>query len=159
VRKVPADPNTLLGLLEPAPSHGYELKREYDARFGQHRPLAFGQLLVAGCSLAIAVSAGLIERKRPFALLRLSGVPVSSLNRVVLAEAAAPLLLVAAASAGLGLGVAALILKVVSVSGWRPPAAGYWYALAAGISFALLTVAATLPLLKRVTSLETARFE
>jgi len=116
-------------------------------------------LLVAGCSLAIAVSAGLIERKRPFALLRLSGVPVSSLNRVVLAEAAAPLLLVAAASAGLGLGVAAMILKVVSVSGWHPPAAGYWYALAAGISFALLTVVATLPLLKRVTSLETARFE
>src|SRR6266516_2955882 len=37
-------PNTLLGLLEPAPSHGYELKREYDARFGQHRPLAFGQV-------------------------------------------------------------------------------------------------------------------
>jgi DNA-binding PadR family transcriptional regulator len=37
-------PNTLLGLLEPGPSHGYELKRAYDARFGQHRPLAFGQV-------------------------------------------------------------------------------------------------------------------
>jgi DNA-binding PadR family transcriptional regulator len=37
-------PNTLLGLLEPAPSHGYELKRAYDAHFGQHRPLAFGQV-------------------------------------------------------------------------------------------------------------------
>ncbi len=37
-------PNTLLGLLESGPSHGYELKRAYDARFGQHRPLAFGQV-------------------------------------------------------------------------------------------------------------------
>lgn len=37
-------PNTLLGLLEPAPSHGYELKRAYDARFGHYRPLAFGQV-------------------------------------------------------------------------------------------------------------------
>ncbi len=37
-------PTTLLGLLEPAPSHGYELKREYDQLFGDGRPLSFGQL-------------------------------------------------------------------------------------------------------------------
>jgi DNA-binding PadR family transcriptional regulator len=37
-------PCTLLGLLEPAPSHGYELKRAYDARFGQDKPLPFGQV-------------------------------------------------------------------------------------------------------------------
>jgi DNA-binding PadR family transcriptional regulator len=35
---------TLLGLLEPQPSHGYELKREYDAFFGQERALSFGQV-------------------------------------------------------------------------------------------------------------------
>jgi|ERR1022692_1099435 DNA-binding PadR family transcriptional regulator len=35
---------TLLGLLEPQPSHGYELKREYDSLFGQDRPLPFGQV-------------------------------------------------------------------------------------------------------------------
>ena len=34
----------LLGLLEPAPSHGYELKRAYDGHFGSDRPLAFGQV-------------------------------------------------------------------------------------------------------------------
>ena len=37
-------PNTLLGLLEREPSHGYELKREYDAYFGRGRPLPFGQV-------------------------------------------------------------------------------------------------------------------
>jgi DNA-binding PadR family transcriptional regulator len=38
-------PTTLLGLLEPEPSHGYELKREYDTLFGDNgRPLPFGQL-------------------------------------------------------------------------------------------------------------------
>jgi DNA-binding PadR family transcriptional regulator len=38
-------PTTLLGLLEPEASHGYELKREYDSLFaGNGRPLSFGQL-------------------------------------------------------------------------------------------------------------------
>jgi len=36
--------HTLLGLLEPAPSHGYTLKHEYDARFARARPLKFGQV-------------------------------------------------------------------------------------------------------------------
>src|SRR5215472_2305988 len=37
-------PLTLLGLLEREPSHGYELKRDYDAYFGQAKPLPFGQV-------------------------------------------------------------------------------------------------------------------
>jgi DNA-binding PadR family transcriptional regulator len=35
---------TFLGLLEDGPSHGYDLKREYDARFGVDRPVAYGQV-------------------------------------------------------------------------------------------------------------------
>jgi len=35
---------TFLGLLESGPSHGYDLKREYDARFGTDRPVAYGQV-------------------------------------------------------------------------------------------------------------------
>jgi DNA-binding PadR family transcriptional regulator len=37
-------PLTLLGLLEPEPTHGYELKRAYDHRFGNDKPLPFGQV-------------------------------------------------------------------------------------------------------------------
>jgi DNA-binding PadR family transcriptional regulator len=37
-------PLTLLGLLEREPSHGYDLKRDYDTLFGRSRPLPFGQL-------------------------------------------------------------------------------------------------------------------
>ncbi|WP_434452469.1 PadR family transcriptional regulator [Lentzea sp. E54] len=36
--------HTLLGLLEGGPSHGYDLKRAYDERFGQDRPLHYGQV-------------------------------------------------------------------------------------------------------------------
>jgi DNA-binding PadR family transcriptional regulator len=37
-------PLTLLGLLERQPSHGYDLKRDYDALFGRGKPLPFGQV-------------------------------------------------------------------------------------------------------------------
>lgn len=35
---------TLLGLLEREPSHGYDLKRDYDNFFGRGKPLPFGQV-------------------------------------------------------------------------------------------------------------------
>lgn len=37
-------PFALLGLLEREPSHGYDLKRDYDAFFGRGKPLPFGQV-------------------------------------------------------------------------------------------------------------------
>jgi DNA-binding PadR family transcriptional regulator len=45
-------PLTLLGLLEREPSHGYDLKRSYDAHFGRGRPLPFGQLYATLARLA-----------------------------------------------------------------------------------------------------------
>jgi cytochrome oxidase Cu insertion factor (SCO1/SenC/PrrC family) len=50
-------------------------------------------LIVAGCSLAVTVGGGLVDRKRPFTLLRVSGTQVGVLSRVVLLEAAVPLLM------------------------------------------------------------------
>ena len=35
---------TFLGLLDEMPRHGYDLKRIYDERFGQGRPLQYGQV-------------------------------------------------------------------------------------------------------------------
>jgi len=35
---------TFLGLLEGGPRHGYDLKRNYDERFGQDKQLAYGQV-------------------------------------------------------------------------------------------------------------------
>src|SRR6201990_1968479 len=37
-------PLTLLGLLEREPSHGYDLKRDYDTFFGRDKPLPYGQV-------------------------------------------------------------------------------------------------------------------
>ncbi|MEW2305131.1 PadR family transcriptional regulator [Streptomyces sp. NPDC006655] len=37
-------PLTLLGLLEREPSHGYDLKRDYDTFFNRGKPLPYGQV-------------------------------------------------------------------------------------------------------------------
>ena len=42
----------LLGLLDREPSHGYELKRDYDAYFGRGKPLPFGQVYATLARLA-----------------------------------------------------------------------------------------------------------
>ena len=43
---------TLLGLLERAPSHGYDLKRDYDAYFGRGKPIPYGQVYATLARLA-----------------------------------------------------------------------------------------------------------
>ena len=45
-------PFALLGLLEREPSHGYDLKRDYDAFFGRGKPLPFGQVYATLSRLA-----------------------------------------------------------------------------------------------------------
>jgi hypothetical protein len=116
-------------------------------------------LLIAACSLAVSVAGGLIDRKRPFSLLRLTGTPLGVLRRVVALEAALPLLLVAAAAAGTGLLAAHLFLRAQLNESLQPPEAGYYLAVAAGLSLALGIISATLPLLQRITGPETARNE
>jgi DNA-binding PadR family transcriptional regulator len=45
-------PVALLGLLERRPSHGYDLKRGYDAMFGRDRPVRSGQVYATLSRLA-----------------------------------------------------------------------------------------------------------
>ncbi len=116
-------------------------------------------LVVAGCSLAVAVAGGIIERARPFGLLRLSGVRIGELRQVAMLEAAAPLLLMASASAALGLSASAAMVALTGNISWTPPTAGYWISLAGGLAAALAIAAATLPLLDRATSPDAVRFE
>ena len=117
-------------------------------------------MAVAGASLAIAVTGGLLDRRRPFALLRLSGVPLRNLRSVVLLEAAAPLIAVALLSALLGVLVSQLLLRLVSSNRAVPlPDPSLAALLAAGVVGALAIVAAMLPLVGPLTDLEETRFE
>ncbi len=118
-------------------------------------------ILVAGCSLAVSIGGGLVERKRPFTLLRVSGTPLGTLYRVVLLEAVLPLVGGAVAAGALAYGMSVLaILRVAPVGTPVPPLAGTYYAaLGAGLALALAVIAVTLPLLGRMTTPANVRFE
>jgi len=117
-------------------------------------------LLVAGCSVAIAAVGGLLERRIPFALLRLSGTPLRTLRVVVMQEAALPLLTLATTSAVLGLGVSWITIRFSGGdTRYEWPSIGLVAVLAAGLATTLAVVASILPLLDRVTRTEATRFE
>jgi hypothetical protein len=116
-------------------------------------------LIIAACSLAVNIAAGLSERKRPFSLLRLTGVPKTLLHRVVALESAMPLLLVAAVSIVIGLASAALYLHSQIGIAFRIPGITYWSTVVGGLVASLAIIAATFPLIDRITGPEVARNE
>jgi hypothetical protein len=121
-------------------------------------------LVIAGCSLAVAVAGGLIERKRPFSLLRLTGMPLAHLRRVVVLEAAVPLVLAALVSAAAGLLAADAILRATTgppdnAFGLSAPSASYYLMMLGGVLAALAIVSSTLPLLGRLTEPRAVRME
>ncbi|MFF2624611.1 FtsX-like permease family protein [Kitasatospora griseola] len=114
---------------------------------------------IAGCSLAVSVAGGLSERKRPFSLLRLTGVPLGTLRRVVAMESVVPLLVMAAVAIGVGLLAADLFLRSQLKYTLHALGAGYYLVVIGGLSAALAIIGATMPLLRRITGPETARNE
>lgn len=119
-------------------------------------------LFVASCSLAIQVGGSLIERKRPFGLLRVAGASLAQLRLVVLIEFVVPLLAAITIAAGLGFLVA--VLLVASFADQQTPVlqalpADYYIVTALGIGVAVGVMLATLPLLAAATKPEHTRFE
>ena len=118
-------------------------------------------LVVAGCSLAVAVGGGLVDRKRPFTLLRVSGTPVGTLSLVVLMEAALPLAAATVVAAVIAYGMSILAVSQIAPPGTAIPQLGhvYYTTMGIGLAIALLVIAVTLPLLRRMTTPGSVRFE
>lgn len=117
-------------------------------------------LLVAGCSLAVAMGGGLIERKRPFILLRLSGTASRSLYLTVLLESLLPLVATALLAAVTGLVLAIPIANALAHGApLQLPGHAYGLTMAGGLAVCLAVIALTLPLLGRITASDNARFE
>ena len=116
-------------------------------------------LPIAGCSLAVSVAAGLTDRKRPFSMLRLTGMRLAELRRVVLLETVVPLLVVAVLAIGMGLLAAQLFLRSQLKYTLVAPSVTYYVLVVLGLALSLGIIASTLPLLRRITGPETARNE
>ncbi|NUS15940.1 MAG: ABC transporter permease [Streptomyces sp.] len=155
---------TLLARAYPADDPPYSIAEDLTRRAAEldgYRKLADVVIAVsfpiAGCSLAVAVAGGLSDRKRPFSLLRLAGVRLGTLRRVVMLESAMPLVAVAVVAIGTGFLSAQLFLRAQMGYSLQPPGASYYAMVAAGLVAALAVIASTLPLLSRITGPENAR--
>jgi len=118
-------------------------------------------IIVAGCSLAVSVGGSLVERKRPFTLLRVTGTPARTLYRVVFTEAALPLVAATVVAGALGYLVALLTVNKMAPAGTPVPAPGstYYLAMGTGLIVSLLVILAALPLLRCMTGPDKMRFE
>jgi hypothetical protein len=158
---------TALHLAFPAPRVGPATDRDYatdqNSQLAGFEQLAavviLASLPIAGCSLAVAVIAGLTDRRRPFSLLRLAGVQLSVLRRVVALESAVPLLAAAALAIGAGLLGAQLFLTAQMGYTLRLPGPRFGAIVACALLLSLAVIASTFPLLRRITGPESARSE
>jgi hypothetical protein len=118
-------------------------------------------LLVAGCSLAVTVGGNLVERKRPFTLLRVSGTPTATLYRVVLLEAILPLAAATVVAAGTAYGISVLTVDRMAPAGTPTPTLGHVYfaTMGIGLLISLLVILVTMPVLGRMTGPSNVRFE
>jgi hypothetical protein len=118
-------------------------------------------LIVAGCSLTVSVGGGLAERRRPFTLLRVSGTPVSVLSRVVLLEAAVPLVTATVIAAAIAYGTSVLAVLRLAPAGTAVPQLGrdYYTIMGIGLVIAFAIITLTLPLLRRMTAPSAVHFE
>ena len=118
-------------------------------------------LIVAGCSIAVSVAVGLLERKRSFTLLRVSGASTGTIYRVVSLEGALPLTAATLTAAAVGYGASLVTAHKMSPPGTPLPGLGAEYFAIIGVGFlaAVVAVALSFPLLNRLTAPAGARFE
>jgi predicted lysophospholipase L1 biosynthesis ABC-type transport system permease subunit len=115
-------------------------------------------LVVAACSLTVGMIAGVIERRRPFALLRASGLRLGELRQVVFLETAAAMLVTAAVGVGLGM-ASSYALALFGDMAWTWPDVGVFAMVGIGVLAALILSTMALPLLDAATRHDAVRYE
>jgi hypothetical protein len=115
-------------------------------------------LIIGAFGLTASMIAGLVERRRPLALLRAAGVRVGELRRSLFLETAATMLLTSVVGAAVGL------LLAYGASGqsnvdWRWPGLDLLAFIGSGVLAALAFSTIALPLLDRTTRHDAVRFE
>ena len=132
---------------------------------GQYAALAWVgvilAMLVSAVSLSVSTIAGMIDRRRVLGLLRLDGMPASTLRRMLVIETALPLLTVFLLSIGLGFATAWALVFGLS-SGRRTvslPDVGYLGLLVICLALAAVAVIAVFRSVRSELPLSATRFE
>jgi hypothetical protein len=112
-------------------------------------------LLVGACSLTVSAVAGLMDRRRPFALLRASGVGLRELRWIALLETAVPLVFTALG----GMATVLLIAYLVAPDGFAWPSPGFFLSMAGAVLTAVAVCLITWPLMDVATRRDNVRFE
>jgi hypothetical protein len=115
-------------------------------------------LIIGAFGLSAAMVGGLVERRRPFALLRASGMHLGELRRSVLLETAATMTVTSVAGVGIGM-LLAYGATLQGGANWRWPGADVYGLIGAGLLAALLFSTVALPLLSLTTRHDAVRFE
>jgi hypothetical protein len=115
-------------------------------------------LVVATCSLTVGMVAGVIERRRPFALLRASGLRLGELRQVVFLETAGAMLVTAAVGVGLGMASSYALAQLGDMA-WTWPDVGVFAMVGIGVLAALILSTMALPLLDAATRHDAVRYE
>jgi hypothetical protein len=123
-------------------------------------------MIVAACSLTVSVVATMVERRRPFALLRASGMPLGQLRRLALFETSIPLVVTA-----LGGMAVTFVLYLVGNAGaalaepespealLTLPDAAFFASLGGGLLGAIVVSMLSWPVMDAVTRHDNVRFE
>jgi hypothetical protein len=115
-------------------------------------------LIIGAFGLATSMVGGLIERRRPFALLRASGMHLGELRRTVLLETAVTM----AATSVVGVGIGMLLAYGSTLRegvDWRWPGPEVYGLVGAGVLAALIFSSVALPLLNMTTRHDAVRYE
>lgn len=116
-------------------------------------------IVIAGCSLAVSTTVAMLERKRIFGLMRLMGMPISVLRKIVIIEALVPLVAVLVSSILLGFLSAWFILQILRSGGLNWPESEYFVSLAVSLVLVVAAVFASFGIARKNTEVTETRFE
>ena len=119
-----------------------------------------GTIVVAGFSLAVSTIGSFFERKKSFYNLRLMGVDLKMLNRLVLIESFIPMILASILAVTAGILMARYIGSIMSYNfKFALPELDFFATVGLSLVATFVIILAILPILKRITSLSQNRTE
>lgn len=114
---------------------------------------------LSAITLLVSALAGVIGRKRTFGLLRLAGLPLSTLRSIIRMESLIPISTVLISSLSIGAFTGWAVISSVSRRSISWPDSTYYWVLLACLCLVLLSVPVTTNFARRITECSTTRFE